>query len=224
MGLGNVLVLSQVTGYLLLFIISFFLFIPLGSNQSQFLGHCLLFASGTWNETHDEITVSFGPDSGCDFSIFLGCVTCIASFFYFIWMSVHLYKDREPSWLTAFGAVLVSGTATVMTFASSITLSSGFSHWCNVITNNGARDSCEDSSFGDIKISNYPDIKTSGYFVQFGMAQFASWAVFLCWLVQAVMCGYQLYKYNRLENFLVSMNRERERLIQKVNPNRPTTI
>ena len=50
MGIGNVLVLAQVTGYLLALVFSLFLFPPLAANLSDFHGHCLLNAEG--KQTH----------------------------------------------------------------------------------------------------------------------------------------------------------------------------
>ena len=95
MGLGNILILSQATVYVIVFILSFFIFIPLSVNQSDFSGHCLLFAEGEWNTTHLTIT-QWGNSGLCAFAVFAGAVSLPMSLFFTILMGIYLYKDTEP--------------------------------------------------------------------------------------------------------------------------------
>ena len=102
MGLGNMLILSQVTIFVLLFIVSFFIFVPLVVNSAQFNGHCLLFAEGVWTQEnssvhHDYFHVSsWGTSSACDFPILVGVVGIPFSFFYILWLSIYLFRRTEP--------------------------------------------------------------------------------------------------------------------------------
>ena len=100
MGLGNILILAQVTLYLLVFLLSFFIFIPLTVYLGQFQGHCLLYATGTWmpaNSTTTDIVltnVQWGTPSSCNFPVFIGVVSLPISFFYILWMLIYLFKAR----------------------------------------------------------------------------------------------------------------------------------
>ena len=99
MGIGNILLLSQVTVYLLIFIFSLFIFIPLTVNEAQFDGHCLLFATGepqpVFNDT-DKLTVQWGSDDGyCKYPIVVSVIALPLSVFYMLWMSLHLFKDYD---------------------------------------------------------------------------------------------------------------------------------
>lgn len=102
MGLGNILILSQVTAFLLAFIFCFFIFIPLTINNAEFNGHCLLYATGKWEVVNstgapNKLNVHEWGDSGaCNFPIFVGILAFPISLFYILWMSVYLLKGTEP--------------------------------------------------------------------------------------------------------------------------------
>ena len=103
MGMGNLLILAQVTTYLLLFIVSFFVFVPLVINNAEFNGNCLLFARGEWSlhgrgpEGQYQLKVThWGSSSSCDFPILVGVVAIPLTFFYVLWMSAFLYRQSEP--------------------------------------------------------------------------------------------------------------------------------
>ena len=49
--------------------------------------------------------------------------------------------------------------------------------------------------------------------------QFGLWTTWIIWLLLVLMSSIQLYQYHNQEDFFVSLHRERERLIQRVNPN-----
>lgn len=97
MGIPNLFLFAQCCVYLLLFIISFFACIPAGMNVSDFNGNCLLYAKGEWMtataSTVDHI--DWGPNSACNFTIFIGVVSLIISLFYLIWISVMLARGLE---------------------------------------------------------------------------------------------------------------------------------
>ena len=101
MGLGNMLLLVQVTVYVIAFILAFFVFIPLSINQTDFHGKCLLFSSGKWgydNSTPEEIsllTVNWGDYGYCQFTVFIGVLLLPLSFYYIVSISIHLFKGTE---------------------------------------------------------------------------------------------------------------------------------
>lgn len=96
MGIENLFGLAQVTLYFVLFILSFLICIPAGVNVNDFDGHCLLSASGKWivKKEHDiHLDISkWGPNSACNFTIFLGVLSMILSLFYSIWTGMLLAR------------------------------------------------------------------------------------------------------------------------------------
>lgn len=98
MGLGNILLLAQVTISLVLFILSFFMFVPVSVNLGNFDGNCLLYATGTWRAVSGEVDladVEWGTSSACNFPVFTGIVVMLTSLFYLVWYSILLYKQID---------------------------------------------------------------------------------------------------------------------------------
>ncbi|KAJ8308136.1 hypothetical protein KUTeg_013010 [Tegillarca granosa] len=175
MGLGNILVLAQATCFLISFIVSFFLFVPLTVSVNDSDGHCLLYTTGKWlysNETGRELAdVKWGPDSACGFSVFMGVIVMFLSLFYVIWESIYLYKDTDSSWLDAFVTAILCLVGCLMLFASSLTLSVGYQKWCYLITRPESEiEQCEDGEFIQIKFKDYT-LNTSNYYTMMNMAQ-----------------------------------------------------
>ena len=100
MGIGNIVVLAEVSIFLLSFILSFMIFIPLSINHNEFDGHCLLYASGQWKTnvtggTPAMIDVDWGPDSACGFNVFMGVFIMLTTLFYIVKDSIHLFRNTE---------------------------------------------------------------------------------------------------------------------------------
>ena len=101
MGLGNMLVLSQVIGYSLIFLMAFFIFIPLAVNKTEFSENCLLYARGEWHrengssELELEIT-EWGSVDSCNFPIFVAVASLPITLAYCALLSVDLFKNTEP--------------------------------------------------------------------------------------------------------------------------------
>lgn len=96
MGLGNILLLSQVVGFFISFLVSFFIFIPIAANVKDFNGHCLLYAEGNIdNTTLGYVDIQWGSDSACGFNIFMGVIIMLLSLFFLIWESIYLYKNTD---------------------------------------------------------------------------------------------------------------------------------
>lgn len=101
MGIGNMLLLSQVTGYVVTFIMAFFIFIPLSVYNTEFSGQCLLYATGEWNTTsttsEPQLEITKWGDSGlCNFPIFLSVLTLPIALAYISILSIDLFKDGQP--------------------------------------------------------------------------------------------------------------------------------
>lgn len=98
MGIGNILLLSQVIAFLVSFLGSFFIFISVSINLKEFDGHCLLGAKGTWNFSSGNVMlmdIKWGLHSDCGFAIFIGIVVMILSVFFIVWQSVNLFKNTD---------------------------------------------------------------------------------------------------------------------------------
>ncbi|CAG2224829.1 unnamed protein product [Mytilus edulis] len=221
MGLGNILLLTQVVAYLVSFIVSFFIFIPIATNVKEFNGHCLLYADGTFdNKTKELKHISWGRDSACGFNIFMGVIVMLLSLFYMVWESVYLFKNIDGSWLDCFVTALVSLLVCLMLFGSSLTLSVGFNEWCGLISNEGIN--CELGDF--VTFIEEKDINTSNFYLEMMMAQFCTWICWICWVVLSVVAVIKVYRYHQQESFTISMNRERDRLLQRAGHRQPVVM
>lgn len=216
MGIDNMFLLSQLTVFVLSFILSFFIFIPMSVNLGDFSGHCLLYATGLWDNTSQLEAVDWGPSSACNFSVFMGIIIMMLTFFYTILYFIYLAKQTDSSWLEAFITTIVTGIITLMLFVSSLTVSVGFKKWCDVITGPASQiASCELADY--IQFSKeIVDIDPSSFYTEMKMTEVGSWISFLCWGFLAVTSVIKIIKFQRHETFMASMNRERQRLLQKV--------
>ena len=54
--------------------------------------------------------------------------------------------------------------------------------------------------------------------------QFGAWLCWICWLVLSILSLIKVYHYHKKEAFLSSMNRERQRLLQRVGHTEPMVL
>ncbi|XP_062595480.1 transmembrane protein 179-like [Saccostrea cucullata] len=228
MGMGNVLLLSQVIAFLVSFLGSFFIFIPVSINLQEFDGNCLLGAKGTWNYSSDVksvilMNIEWGLYSDCGFSVFVGVIIMIISVFYIIWQSVYLFKNTDSSWLDAFVTCIVCITVCLLLFICALVLSVGYNTWCHTLTGRKSPYlKCEDTEM-NVFITD-SNIYTKNMFAEFNMAQFGAWLCWICWLVLSVLSVIKVYHYHKKEAFLSSMTRERQRLLQSVGHREPMVL
>ncbi|CAL1537569.1 unnamed protein product [Lymnaea stagnalis] len=219
MAIPHKFLLAQACLYLLLFILSFFVCVPAGVNVSDFNGHCLLYSSGKWNTTSpSSVTlqeVDWGPNSACNFTVFIGVISLITSLLYLVWTSVLLVKSIESSWCDAFINLMVNSIICVCIFSTAMSVSVGFRDWCQLITNpvSGIQ-RCEEGQY--LHFDDGIGINPENFYTQWQMAQFGIWSCWLTWLALSVMSVVRLYQYHRQESFSQSMNRERQRLLARV--------
>lgn len=149
MGMGNILLLSQVIAFLVSFLGSFFIFIPVSINLQEFDGHCLLGAKGTWNFSSGNVMlmdIKWGLHSDCGFSIFIGIVAMILSVFFIVWQSVNLFKNTDSSWVDAFVTCVICIIMCLLLFICSLILSVGYHRWCKTLTGyNSPFSRCEET-------------------------------------------------------------------------------
>ncbi|XP_013064109.1 transmembrane protein 179-like [Biomphalaria glabrata] len=218
MGIPQVFLLAQACFYLLLFVLSFFVCVPAGVNVDDFKGHCLLYATGKWNFTNTDTElqkVDWGPDSACNFTIFIGVMSLLVSLIYIIWIGVLLARGIESSWIDAFLNLTINSITCICVFSSGLSVSVGFQDWCKLVTDpKSGIDSCENGQY--IQIGSKIDVDADSFYLQWQMVQFGLWSCWICWLVLSVMALIRIYRYHRRESFYTSINREKQRLLAHV--------
>nr|CAD7441322.1 unnamed protein product [Timema bartmani]CAD7458078.1 unnamed protein product [Timema tahoe]CAD7589983.1 unnamed protein product [Timema genevievae] len=209
MALTNVLLLSQIAGYVVALILSLCITVPMSIHQDEFRGHCLLFSTGTWQETDGQLNVHWASQAYCNYTIFVGVVLFVISAIQIYRMSLFLYKGTDSSFLSAFVDVVGSIFLCAMIIVAALMITLGFLVWCEDMTKRFP--SCE-VAVGKA-IDKQDGIDTSGFYIEMGTAQFGAWASWACWVGLTVFAILKLCRYHQLENMRVSMYRERQRLI-----------
>ncbi|KAF9807112.1 hypothetical protein SFRURICE_018535 [Spodoptera frugiperda] len=210
MALTNVLLLSQIAGYLVGFILSLCIIVPMSLHQEEFNGHCLLFSHGEWQE-NGQLLVSWAPRAYCDYVIVVGVLIFLVCCVQIYRLSMFMYKGIDSSFLSAFleavGCILLCGLAV----SAAVMVTLGFMTWCQNIVERFP--SCEDAAGQIIDIKD--NITTSGFYIEIGSTQFGAWATFATWVGLAVFSTIKVCRYHQLENIQVSMYRERQRLVNE---------
>ncbi|XP_022185589.1 transmembrane protein 179 [Nilaparvata lugens] len=211
MALTNVLLISQIAAYVIAFILSLCITIPMSLHQDEFRGHCLLFSTGVWQETDGQFLVSWASQAYCNYTIFVGVVLLVVSAIQIYRMSVYIYKGIDSSFLSAFVDVVASIFLCGMTVIAALIITLGFMVWCHDMTERFP--SCEIAA--GQSIDRLDGIDTSNFYIELGAAQFGAWASMACWVGLSVFAMLKLCRYHQLENMRVSMFRERQRLINE---------
>ncbi|XP_033630943.1 transmembrane protein 179-like [Asterias rubens] len=213
MGIGNILMLCQVTAYLLCAIFSFFVFAPMAVNKNNdFNGNCLLFPNGSVDPQTSVVTIkTWGSPGGCNFAITIGIVALLVSIAQLVRLSFHVFYETDSSFIGAFGTFIGNVIITVMVFISAINITEGYSAWCRLIEQ--AASSCSLAGFEENIWKKLKYIKPDNYAVELGMVQFGLWSEFLIWLFLSIFSIIKLIKYNQQESIIRSLSRERQRLL-----------
>ncbi|XP_076284587.1 transmembrane protein 179 [Lasioglossum baleicum] len=215
MALTNILLLSQISGYIVAFILSLCIIIPMGLHQDEFRGHCLLFSTGTWQESDGQFVVNWASHAYCHYTIFVGLFLLLTSAIQIYRLSVLMYRGEDSSFLSAFIDVVSSIVLTTVTLIAAIIVTLGFMTWCQNMTKRFP--SCELAAGNDIDKAD--GIDTSGFHIELGAAQFGTWTSLSIWVGLSVFAVLKLLRYHQLENMKVSMYRERQRLIEAARSN-----
>lgn len=106
MALSNVVLLSQIAGYIVALILSLCVIVPMSLHQDDFRlvivclywmrfynfflmnfrGHCLLFSSGVWRESDGQFIVDWASQGYCNYPIFIGVIMFLVS-------AIQLYRQ-----------------------------------------------------------------------------------------------------------------------------------
>ncbi|KAL0269289.1 UNVERIFIED_CONTAM: hypothetical protein PYX00_007079 [Menopon gallinae] len=211
MAINNVLLLSQLAGYVIALILSLCITVPMSLHQDEFKGHCLLFSTGKWDESNGQFTVKWASQAFCNYIIFVGVILFASSAFQMYRMSRFVYKGTDSTFLSAFFDVIGCLSLCIMTAAAALMVTLGFMTWCDDMLKRFP--SC-DLAAGNA-IDKKDDIDTTGFYIEIGVAQFAVWASWATWVGLSVFSILKLCRYHQLENIRVSMYRERQKLISE---------
>ncbi|XP_045585177.2 transmembrane protein 179 [Procambarus clarkii] len=210
MGLNNVLVLSQVTTYILTLLLALCIIIPIFFHLSDFKGHCLLFSNGTWRETDGQFVVSWASQGFCDYNLTWASVSLLIALIQTYRFIVQIFRGTESTFLSAFLDVVVSLVMSIAALTGALIITIGYQTWCNAIMLRF--EACEDATSNDIDKDD--DIDTGMFYTQFGTAQFGAWTSWVCWVGLSMFSLLKLCKYHQQENIRVSMAHERARLVR----------
>lgn len=209
MALANVLVLSQIAGHVILFILSLCMIFPLSMNLNEFDGNCLLFASGKWREEDGLFNVEWASAGFCRFPLATGIILFFIS-------SIQIYRfarlREESSFLALFIDVVLGIQMLAMSILSAIIITLGFIVWCSEMTERFP--SCEIAAGQNI-IPGNEKIDTSGFYIEMGTAQFGAWGCFAISVGIAVIALLKLINNHQIRNIKVSMYLERQRLVNE---------
>ncbi|XP_045483127.1 transmembrane protein 179 [Harmonia axyridis] len=211
MALRNIILLSQIAGYVVAFILSLCIVVPMSFHQDEFRGHCLLFSTGEWQESDGQLKVNWASQGYCNYTIFVGVVLCLVSLIQIYRLSVFLHKGTDSSFLSAFIDVLSGILLCAMTIIAALMITLGFMTWCQNITQRFS--SCELAAGQDIDKKD--EINTTHFYIELGTAQFGVWGSFAVWVGLSVFALIKLCRYHQIENIRVSMYRERQKLINE---------
>ncbi|XP_058812356.1 transmembrane protein 179 [Topomyia yanbarensis] len=212
MALSNVLILSQVAGHVIALILSLCIFIPLSVHVHSFNGHCLLFASGTWQETNGLFDVRWASEAYCTYPILVGIQLFVISGIQIYRLAILVYRELDSSFLALFFDVVFSISLCVMTIIAAIIITLGFLTWCSHMTERFP--SCEIADGQNITNTEL-NVRTSGFYIEMGTAQFGAWASFAIWVGLSVFALLKLINNHQLRNLKVSMYIERQRLVNE---------
>lgn len=215
MALTNVLLLSQIAGYVVALILSLCIVVPMSLHQDEFRGHCLLFSTGLWQETDGQFVVNWASQAYCNYTIFVGLILFLTAVVQIYRLSMLMYRGEDSSFLSAFMDVVSSIFLTLMTLIAAILITLGFMTWCGCMTKRFP--SCELAAGNDIDKAD--NIDTSGFHIELGAAQFGAWSSLSIWVGLSVFAVLKVLRYHQLENMKVSMYTERQRLIEAASTN-----
>ncbi|XP_055615659.1 transmembrane protein 179 [Toxorhynchites rutilus septentrionalis] len=212
MALSNVLTLSQMAGHVIALILSLCIFIPLSAHVHSFNGHCLLFATGTWQEKDGLFDVRWASEANCNYPILVGVALFVIAGLQIYRLAILVHRELESSFLALFFDVVFSVSLCAMTVNAAIIITLGFMTWCSDMTERFP--SCEIADGQNITKAQL-NIQTSGFYIEMGTAQFGAWASFATWVGLSVFALLKLINNHQLRNIKVSMYIERQRLVNE---------
>ena len=168
----------------------------------------MLFSTGNWTESNGQFVADWASTIYCEYTVIVGLLLFIAAAIQIYRLSMLLYKGEDSSFFSAFIDVLLSIFLTSFTLIAAMIITLGFMTWCDSMTKRFP--SCQLAAGNDIDRAD--NIDTSGFNIELGAAQFATWSSLSIWVGLSVFAVLKLLRYHQLENMKVSMYRERQKL------------
>lgn len=209
MGLSNVLLLSQLTGHVIGFILSVCITVPLFVHTRQFDGHCLLFTTGEWQSEDGLFDANWASKGFCNYPIFIGVLLCITTLIQIYRLTLIIRNESESSFFALFMDCFVSVILCALVVLAAIMITLGFIVWCSDMTQRFP--SCDIADGQNITTNG--NISTSGFYIEMGTAQFGAWSSFAVWVGLSMFGLLKLINNHQLNNMRVSMYLERQRLV-----------
>ncbi|CAG0884966.1 unnamed protein product [Cyprideis torosa] len=205
---AQLLVVSQLSGYVVAFILSFLTFIPLILHQKEFRGRCVLFTTGTWSEEDGQLVASWASPLFCDYCIVIGIFLIPFCALGIYRSSKYLYYQRDCIFLFAFLDAITCGVFAVLYLIAALFITIGFQKWCRTITKRF--ESCQDATVNAIDVKD--NIDTSWFYVEVGAAQFGAWATWSVLVGLTVFATLKVWQSHQQENIRLTMAQNRRKL------------
>ncbi|XP_067628324.1 transmembrane protein 179 [Eurosta solidaginis] len=219
MALGNVFLLSQIAGHVILVILSLCMLVPMAMSIHEFGGHCLLFTTGKWREEDGMFEANWSSTGLCDFPLF-------TAIFLFLVSTMQIYRfarmNDEASFLSLFVDVVLGIWMLASSILSAIMITLGFIVWCDGMTERFP--SCETAAGQNIIHGDQDKIDTSGFYIEMGTAQFGAWGAFAISVGVGVIALLKLIQNHQVRNIKVSMYLERQRVVNQIDDRSTTPI
>jgi len=220
--------LLQLCAFVFMFILSFFIFVPISLSQENLSGHCPLYTDGEWrfNDTSHAVLLwikNWGHQSLCNFNIFMGMTSMIITFLQVVQISCGILRKSQPTFLPTFADFLLSLINVFLFFIASLILSLGFEKFCSLLTMDpSSLEQCSDAETANIKIMPvmYNNIHLEGFYSHLKFAQFGIWSSWLMWVIICILNSLKLYHVHNYvgggQPFHSSLTRETEKLMETV--------
>ncbi|KAI5634580.1 hypothetical protein NE865_12705 [Phthorimaea operculella] len=167
MALTNVLLLSQIAGYVIGLILSLCVVVPMSMHQDEFNGHCLLFSRGEWQEEDGQLLVSWASTAYCHYVTVVGILMFIVCCLQIYRLSMFMYKSLDSSFLSAFNEAVGCTVMCGFAASSAVMVTLGFMSWCEKITERFP--SCDAAAGQDIDHND--KLNTGGFYMEIGTVQ-----------------------------------------------------
>eukprot|EP00057_Strongylocentrotus_purpuratus_P020739 XP_011675213.1 PREDICTED: transmembrane protein 179-like [Strongylocentrotus purpuratus] len=213
MGLGNILLLSQIIGYIFGAIFSLFTFPPIAVSQQHFDDHCILFSTGYLNKTIGGryVVNQWSLGSQCGFAIFVGIQLMGISLWQSIRLSIHAINGTDSSFLDDLYYFIGD--------LSDEHHAAGFCHHCHrriqSVVVQLFRKLVKAVNLQDMPMSSslMGNISPEGFNIDWGIAQFGLWTSWILYTILLIFSLIKICKLHKQENILHSLTRERQRLL-----------
>ncbi|XP_078491996.1 transmembrane protein 179-like [Ciona intestinalis] len=201
--------------YVCSLIMSLLIIIPISVNMEHFKGNCLLYAKGnlsapTPSSEHGMFMLhSWGNSSNCNYILYMGVTTLVASAV-LIWQScVLVYKEHDRAPFGSFIMFLLNAVVFIALLIASLISSVGYNEWCESITENKSRCSLADLS----DLQKVYGINSDGFYTQMSALQVGCWSSLCVWLISSVLAFLKVHYYHKNDDLLNSLAYEKRTLL-----------